>query len=78
MAQQYLHPDRLSIVLVGDGSIFAKDLAAAGFDQIERIPLAALDLDAPDLRRKTGRAPAAVDAGIMADPRTPGPDGPAS
>ena len=40
VAQQYLHPDRLSIVLVGDGSMFAKDLAAAGFDQVERIPLA--------------------------------------
>ena len=58
VAQQYLHPDRLSIVLVGDGSIFAKDLTAAGFDQIERIPWAARDLDAPDLRRKTaGLAP---------------------
>jgi zinc protease len=53
VAQQYLHPDRLSIVLVGDGSIFAKDLSAAGFDQVERIPLASLDLDAPDLRRKS-------------------------
>jgi hypothetical protein len=57
VAQQYLHPDRLSIVLVGDGSIFAKDLGAAGFDQVERIPLASLDLDAPDLRRKSA-APA--------------------
>ena len=57
VAQQYLHPDRLSIVLVGDGSIFAKDLTAAGFDQVERIPLATLDLDAPDLRRKSA-APA--------------------
>jgi zinc protease len=56
VAQQYLHPDRLSIVLVGDGSVFAKDLTAAGFDQVERIPLASLDLDSPDLRRKTADA----------------------
>jgi zinc protease len=53
VAQQYLHPDRLSIVLVGDASVFAKDLAAAGFDQVERIPLSSLDLDSADLRRKT-------------------------
>ena len=56
-AQQYLHPDRLSIVLVGDASVFAKDLAAAGFEQVERIPLSSLDLDASDLRRKAA-APA--------------------
>ncbi len=55
-AQQYLHPERLSIVLVGDASVFAKDLAAAGFEQVERIPLASLDLDAPDLRRKAAAA----------------------
>ena len=53
VAQQYLHPDRLSIVLVGDATIFGKDLAAAGFEQVERIPLSSLDLDAPDLRRKS-------------------------
>ena len=40
VAQQYLHPDRLSIVLVGDASVFAKQLAGVGFDQVERIPLA--------------------------------------
>ncbi|MEO6214341.1 MAG: pitrilysin family protein, partial [Vicinamibacterales bacterium] len=52
VAQQYLHPDRLSIVLVGDSSVFGKDLAGAGFEQIERIPLAELDFTSPDLRRK--------------------------
>ena len=45
-------------MLVGDGSVFTKDLKAAGFDQVESIPLSSLDLDAPDLRRKTaGAAP---------------------
>ena len=31
---------RLSIVLVGDASVFAKELAGVGFDQVERIPIA--------------------------------------
>ena len=50
IAQQYLRPDRLSIVLVGDASVFAKDLAGVGFDQVDRIPLTELDLSSPDLR----------------------------
>ena len=57
VAQQYLHPDRLTIVLVGDASVFARQLAGVGFDQVERIPLADLDLSSPDLRR--ARTPAA-------------------
>ena len=51
VAQQYLHPDRLSIVLVGDANVFAKQLPALGFEQVERIPLGQLDVTAPDLRR---------------------------
>jgi zinc protease len=50
VAQQYLRPDRLSIVLVGDASVFGKDLAGVGFDPVERIPLTELDLASPDLR----------------------------
>jgi zinc protease len=53
VAQQYLRPDRLSIVLVGDASVFAKQLAGAGFDQFDRIPLSELDLGSPTLRRAT-------------------------
>ncbi|CAN5721416.1 hypothetical protein BH24ACI5_BH24ACI5_24510 [soil metagenome] len=62
VAQQFLHPDRLSIVLVGDANVFAKQLPAVGFDQVERIPLTELDLTAPDLRRPrpAGRAPVAL------------------
>ena len=51
VAQQYLHPDRLSIVLVGDANVFAKQLPALGFEQVERIPLAQLDVTAPNFRR---------------------------
>jgi zinc protease len=56
VAQQYLHPDRLAIVLVGDASVFAKQLAGVGFDQVERIPIAELDLSSPDLRRRAAPA----------------------
>jgi zinc protease len=59
VAREYLHPDRLTIVLVGDASSFVNQLAGAGFDKFERIPAADLDLFATDLRRKPA-TPAAV------------------
>ena len=51
VAREYLRPDRLSIVLVGDASVFAKQLAGVGFDEFERIPLSELDLGYAQLRR---------------------------
>jgi zinc protease len=51
VAREYLRPDRLSIVLVGDASVFGKQLAGVGFEQYERIPLADLDLGSADLKR---------------------------
>ncbi|HSL21196.1 MAG TPA: insulinase family protein [Vicinamibacterales bacterium] len=51
VARAYLKPDRLSIVLVGDASRFASQLAAAGFPQFERIPIGELDLSSADFRR---------------------------
>lgn len=57
VAQRYLHPDRLAIVLVGDAAVITPQLAAVGFDQVERISPGDLDLAAADLRRRT--APAA-------------------
>jgi zinc protease len=51
VAREYLRPDRLSIVLVGDASVFAKQLPGVGFDQFERIALADLDLGSADLKR---------------------------
>ena len=53
VARKYLHPDRLSIVLVGDASVFEKQLRGAGFDTFERISLGDLDLGAADLRRSS-------------------------
>jgi len=52
VARNYLHPDRLTVVLVGDASAFLKQLPGAGFDKFEVIPLGDLDLSSPDLRRK--------------------------
>ncbi len=51
VAQKYLHPDRLSVVLVGDASQFVDQLKTVGFTEIERVPVSALDLDAPSLKR---------------------------
>ena len=57
VAKLYLHPERLSIVLVGDASVFAKQLPGVGFDQFERVPLAELDLTSVDLRRHAAPQP---------------------
>jgi zinc protease len=53
VARNYLHPDKLTIVLVGDATAFVKQLPGAGFDKYEIIPASELDLAAPDLRRRT-------------------------
>jgi zinc protease len=50
--RQYLKPEQLSIVLVGDASVFASQLKGLGFGEFERIPIADLDLSSPTLRRQ--------------------------
>ena len=51
VAGQYLLPDRLSIVLVGDAAGFVRQLPAVGFEDFEVIPVEELDLMSPSLRR---------------------------
>jgi zinc protease len=51
VAKQFLFPERLSIVLVGDANTFVAQLKAAGIDNFERIPANELDLNAPSLRK---------------------------
>lgn len=51
VVRRFLKPDQLSIVLVGDASVFAGQLKALGLGDVERIPVADLDLSAPTLRR---------------------------
>src|SRR4029453_13459049 len=53
VARTYMHPDRLSIVLVGDASRFERQLAGVGFAQYERIPVGDLDLSSPVMRRRS-------------------------
>lgn len=56
VARAYLHPDRLSIVLVGDASLFQAQLAPLGFDRFERIPVSELDLTSTSFRRRRAAA----------------------
>ena len=53
VARQFLKPEQLSIVLVGDASVFAEQLKGMGFADFERIPIGELDLNSPSLRRGT-------------------------
>jgi len=57
VARAYLKPGRLSVVLVGNASAFVKQLKEAGFDEIELVRLADLDLTTVDFRK--GAKPAA-------------------
>jgi zinc protease len=74
VAQQYLRPDRLSIVLVGDASVFMKQLAGVGFDQVDRIPLAELDLGSSTLRRQGAPTGRLQPIAYYAPTQTPEPD----
>ena len=60
VARTYLHPDRLSIVLVGDADVFAKQLPGVGFEQFERIAVSDLDLASADLRRPARGVPGRI------------------
>ena len=56
VARQYVRPDRLSIVLVGNARAFASQLIELGFGAYEVIPVDQLDLMAPNLKRERRRA----------------------
>jgi zinc protease len=56
VARQYIHPDRLSIVLVGNARAFIPQLQSVGFTDFEVIPLPQLDLMSATLRRDEKRA----------------------
>jgi len=63
VAQKYLRPDRLSVVLVGNASAFAPQLGGVGFGAFETIQLAELDLVAANFKRGTAKAGGADWAG---------------
>jgi hypothetical protein len=69
VATEYLKPDRMSVVLVGDASAFTDELSALGFGDYELISLDDLDLSSPTLGGTGRPAPAEED-----DPGGPDPD----
>ena len=58
IARQYIRPDRLSIVLVGNASAFVPQLRRVGFSDFEIIPIAELDLMSASLRTERRRVEA--------------------
>jgi zinc protease len=56
VARDFLRPDRLSVVLVGDAGAFAKQLMGVGFGTFETIELGDLDLTAANFKRGGTRA----------------------
>ena len=55
VARQYVRPDRLSIVLVGNAKAFVPQLQRVGFSEIEIIPIDELDLMSATLKREGQR-----------------------
>jgi len=53
VARVYLHPDDLSIVLVGEAAAFLDDLSSLELGDVEVLSVDELDLTSPDLRRTT-------------------------
>ena len=51
VAQQYIRPDRLSVVMVGNARGFVPQLQKLGLSEFEVIPLSELDLSQATLRR---------------------------
>jgi zinc protease len=62
VARQYLRPDRLSVVLVGNAAAFTDTLKGVGFSTFEVVDLLDLDLTAADFRRaaRPGRRAASM------------------
>lgn len=58
VARQYVRPDRLSIVLVGNAAAFIPQLRRVGFADFEVIPIDQLDLMSATLRQDSPRAAA--------------------
>jgi zinc protease len=51
VARNYLDPDHLSIVMVGNAAAFKNQLGKAGFGRYELVSLSQLDLTSPDLKK---------------------------
>jgi zinc protease len=56
VARQYIRPDRLSIVLVGNAQAFVPQLKGVGFTDFDVIPIDQLDLTSATLKKEPRRA----------------------
>jgi zinc protease len=56
VSRQYLRPDRLSVVLVGNAAAFSSQLRGVGFGNYETVDLPELDLIAANFKRAPARA----------------------
>jgi len=65
VARQYIKPDRLSIVLVGNAQAFVPQLRSVGFTDFEIIPLDQLDLMSATLRKEPRRRADAAAGGPL-------------
>lgn len=52
VARFFVHPDRLSVVLVGNAAEFVGTLKGVGFGDFERIPISQLDILSADLKKQ--------------------------
>ena len=66
VAQAYLRPNSLSIVLVGNAKAFVPQLRTLGLTDVETIQLEQLDLMSATLKRETGRRVSSEPAGPLA------------
>ena len=69
VARQYVRPDRLAIVLVGNARAFASQLIELGFGAYEVVPVDQLDLMAPNFKRDRRAAPTLRRGSIAPTPR---------
>jgi zinc protease len=60
VARQYIRPDRLSIVLVGNAQAFVNQLRSVGFTEFDVIPIDQLDLMSATLKKEPRRAAGAA------------------
>jgi len=74
VAREYLRPDRLSVVLVGNASAFGSQLKGVGFGTYETVELGDLDLTAANFKRGAARAAVGGPDAAGADQRV-GPGG---
>lgn len=69
VAREYVSPDRLAIVLVGNAAAFVPQLKKAGFSDVEVVPVWQIDLMSPTLKADAPSAPAPPSPGAGPGPR---------